>query len=85
MSITLHGGTIHLAGDCGPEDAEPLLTVLQGNPEARIDLSSCTFAHSAIVQILLVARRPLATGHRYQNGADEFLRQWAMPHITDPE
>jgi hypothetical protein len=85
MSITLKSGVIHLAGDCGPEDAEPLLIILQGNPQAPVDLSACTFAHSAIVQILMVARRPLATATPLQNGADEFLRRWVVPYLTNAE
>ncbi len=78
MSIDLRDGTICLSGDCGAEEAEALLAALQGNPGAAIDLSSCTAAHSAVVQILLVARPTIRAAPR-----EDFMQNRVLPLLID--
>jgi hypothetical protein len=56
MTIALAAdGTIRLDGDCPLEDAEELLRLLAANPEAAVDWRTCSYAHTAVIQILLAA------------------------------
>lgn len=52
MTIRAAPGVIYLEDVCPVEDAERLLGLLQ-EPGNRVDLSKCTRAHSAVVQLLL--------------------------------
>ncbi len=49
-------GSIHLVGPCPSEDAEPLVQHLLASAFAAVDWRACESAHSAVVQVLLVAR-----------------------------
>ncbi len=56
--MTIHlaaNGTMELKGNCPVEDAELLLQQLAANPRAVVDWSACESAHSAVIQVLLVA------------------------------
>jgi hypothetical protein len=46
-------GTISLDGVCPVGDAEPLLRLLTGKPDAIVDWRRCEEAHAAVIQILL--------------------------------
>jgi hypothetical protein len=60
LTIVLHdAGTIRLIGVCPVDDAETLLQLLLANPTAEIDWRGCESAHAAVIQVLLVAKRPL--------------------------
>lgn len=59
MTVSLENGVIHLVGICPSGDAEELLQCLLADLSAEIDWRRCDAAHSAIVQILLAAGRPL--------------------------
>lgn len=48
--------TIELKGDCTVEDAEALLQRLLISPDASVEWSGCESAHTAVVQVLLVAQ-----------------------------
>lgn len=74
MTVTFHDGSIGLAGPCGAEDAEPLLGLLLAHPEAAVDWTRCEGAHTAVVQLLLAAARPVRGPPR-----DPFLSQWVEP------
>jgi hypothetical protein len=50
-------GTVWLVDDCLAEDADLLLQHLLDRAEAPIDWSLCRSAHTAVVQVLLAARR----------------------------
>jgi hypothetical protein len=50
------GGGIELSGRCGVEDAEALQHLLLANPESAVEWSACEHLHSAVIQLLLVAR-----------------------------
>jgi hypothetical protein len=59
MTVALKGGTIFLERHCAPGEAEELLQLLLAAPSADIDWRACEGAHTAVVQVLLAARRPL--------------------------
>lgn len=60
MTVVLHdSGIIRLSGACPVDDVETLLQLLLANPAAEIDWRDCTAAHAAVIQVLLVAMRPL--------------------------
>ena len=73
MSVVLEGETICLRGECGVEDAEPLLALLQGGGRA-VDLGGAGPLHAAVFQLLLAFRPPLAAPP-----ADPFAATWLMP------
>lgn len=53
MTVRLEDNVIHLADDCGVEDAEPLASALESGGFERVNLSLCRHLHSAVVQALL--------------------------------
>lgn len=60
MTVRLvDAATIALEGACPVEDAEPLLQHLLAAPDAIVDWRACDDAHSAVLQVLLIARAPL--------------------------
>lgn len=60
MSVRIvSDGVIALEGNCPLEDAELLQRSLLAHPAAAVDWSACSHVHTAIVQILLVARPQL--------------------------
>jgi hypothetical protein len=77
--VTIHlsaKDSIELQGSCTLEDAEILLQHLLANPAADVDWSACESAHTAVVQVLLVAGRvPLGIP------LDPFLREKVAPFI----
>jgi hypothetical protein len=52
-------GTIELAGRCGVEDAESLQGHLLAVPESTVEWGSCEHLHSAVLQVLLIAKPPI--------------------------
>jgi hypothetical protein len=67
-------GAIELQGECPSEDAEMLLQQLLANSAAAVDWSACTAAHTAVIQVLLVAN-PTMRGIPQCPA----LRQWILP------
>lgn len=49
-------GKIVLDGRCPVEDAEPLGQLLQATPDAPCDWTRCSHLHTAVVQVIMVAR-----------------------------
>jgi hypothetical protein len=77
MTVVLHDkNTIRLIGACPAEDGEALLQHLLANPKADVDWRGCESAHAAVIQVLLVSRRPLLGPP-----ASEFLRQFIGPAL----
>jgi hypothetical protein len=74
MTVRLVSGVIVLEGDCPVDEAEPLLELLLANPGVSVDWSACGQLHTAVVQILLAARPPIAG-----DGGIPFLRRWIAP------
>ena len=59
MTVVLHdANTIRLIGACPADDGEALLQHLLANPAAEVDWRGCESAHAAVIQVLLVAKRP---------------------------
>jgi hypothetical protein len=57
MTITIApNGTIELRGACPVEEAEELLQHLLTTPNATVDWRACESAHTAVIQVLLVAK-----------------------------
>jgi hypothetical protein len=57
MTVAINAnGTIELSGACPVEDAEELLQHLLAQPNAKIDWRPCESAHTAVIQVLLVAK-----------------------------
>jgi hypothetical protein len=67
-------GEIALEGTCASEDAELLLQHLTATPTAQVDWRACEFAHTAVIQVLMVANRQLL-GPPAGSG----LRDWVSP------
>jgi len=53
----LDDGTIALEGVCPAGEAEALRSLVLATPDAAIDWGTCERAHTAIVQVLLAARK----------------------------
>ena len=77
MSVRLNGNVIVLEGPCRVEDAEPLLGWLQADGSCVVDLTAAEHLHTAVVQVLLAAGRPLSG-----QPEGEFLRRWVAPAMV---
>jgi hypothetical protein len=53
-------GTIVLHGSCPVDEAELLHRMMISDPTAQVDWTQCNHLHSAILQLILAARPPLA-------------------------
>jgi hypothetical protein len=79
MSVRLADGVIVLEGDCPVDEAEALLELLLANPDAPVDWTDCNQLHTSVIQVLIVARRPM----KGEPGST-FLRRWIGTHIHVP-
>ncbi len=79
MSVTLDGGVVRVAGEARIEDAEALVALLQAQPGCRVDLAAASALHTAVVQVLLAFRPPLAGPV-----GDPFLNTWLLPALDQP-
>ena len=77
MSVVNTGSVIVLSGDCGVEEAETLLNLIQSHPDLAVDISGAGSVHTALWQILL-ALSPVLVGEP----PDPFVRQWIIPAIA---
>ncbi len=68
--------TVHLEGVCSVEEAEELLAWLHKHPKGRVHMKECRHLHTAVVQVLLCARRPIAAPPEAP-----FLRRWVLPAL----
>jgi hypothetical protein len=66
MMVRADEGTIVLEGRCRVEDAETLLSALQHSPCSVIDIQTADKLHTAVVQILLAANRPIRGIKRHE-------------------
>lgn len=78
MSVLLESQTIIIAGECGVEEAESLLALLQRNPQASVDVSRAGFVHTALWQVL-IALAPRVTGIP----PDPVIAKWILPLLAD--
>ena len=81
MSVQLSAaGVIELQGMCLSEDAEVLLQHLLAVPAAVVDWHACESAHTAVIQVLLLAK-PTLRG--VPTGAA--LRDWVHPLLLSSQ
>ena len=59
MTVRSDHGRIILEGRCRIDDAELLLKALEQSPGGVVDIERAETLHTAIVQVLLAAGRPL--------------------------
>jgi hypothetical protein len=64
-------GNIALTEAASLDDAERLLGLLIDNPNAAVDWRACVACHTAVLQVLLAARRTMIGPP-----ASDFLRRW---------
>ncbi|MGQ9369624.1 hypothetical protein [Azospirillum sp. ST 5-10] len=74
MAIHYDGTVARLEGDCSVEEALPLAEWLAANPGGGLDLARCTGLHTAVLQVLMAARAPLAAPPE-----EPFLARWVRP------
>ncbi len=65
---------------CAVEDAMPLVEHLRGHPLTEIDLSTCSYMHTALLQLLLLTKPAIVAAP-----ADPFLVRWVVPLLTQSE
>jgi hypothetical protein len=70
-------GQIELTGSCSSEEGEILLQHLLTTPNMMVDWRGCESAHTAVVQVLMVAR-PRLLGPP----ASGVLEQWVQPALA---
>ncbi|GIL40871.1 hypothetical protein [Roseiterribacter gracilis] len=69
-------GSIRLEGTCQIDDAELLQRLLLAHPAAAVDWRDCEHAHTALIQLILAARRTVRGPSRVP-----FLEKWIAPHF----
>lgn len=62
------------------EDAEPLLTWLQANPDGELDLAGLTHLHAANLQVLMAAKPKISAWPQ-----DDSLSLWLSRSLKDGE
>lgn len=62
---------------CTVEEALPLYEFLRGGETLQVDLAACTFLHTALLQLLLIARPMLVSPP-----TDPYLVRWVGPLLT---
>jgi len=67
-------------GHCEPEEADALLEWLRRTPEPKADLGGCVDLHTALAQLLMVARVRVAVPP-----ADDFLAALLNGATLSPE
>ncbi|MBK3733979.1 hypothetical protein GAY29_12790 [Azospirillum brasilense] len=74
MPIRFEDRTARFEGACTVEEAIPLAEWLCAVEAPRLDLGGCTALHTALLQVLLAAGKPVAVPPE-----DAFLKGWVMP------
>jgi hypothetical protein len=54
------GKMIVLEGVVAPEEVDQLHELIREYPETAVDLSGCEHLHTAVLQLLLISRTPVA-------------------------
>lgn len=80
MPIELSDDRAVLSGVCSVEEAEGLLSWVLQHPDAPVDASDCEHLHSAVLQVLMARRPPIAA-----LPASERLRQVLQALMTAEE
>jgi len=76
MPIKFIDAVARFEGQCRLEEANLLFEWLEQNPGAKIDMADCEHIHTALMQILMVAKPEVLAPPAHQ-----FLRQWLLAYI----
>jgi len=71
MPLVFSGNLVRFVDVCAIEDAMPLVEHLRRCETPQVDLSGCTYLHTALLQLLLLRRPGIAGMPR-----DPFLARW---------
>jgi hypothetical protein len=71
MPLTITKTLARFEDLCAVEEALPLLAFLKGRKNAKVDLSRCTYLHSALLQLLFIGRAKIVA-----LPADPLLARW---------
>jgi len=77
MPIAIEGDLVRLEGVCPVEDAMPLIEFLRQESSPRLDLSQCTYLHTALWQLLSLGPAKLEAPP-----SDPFLARWLVPFMA---
>jgi len=72
MPLVLTETSARFEDVCTVEDAMEFIEYLRKNDAASVDLSACTYLHTALLQLLRLARPRITAAP-----ADPFLARWA--------
>jgi hypothetical protein len=78
MPLVFTGTRVRFEDVCAVDDALPLLDFFKANAAAEVDLSACTHLHTALLQLLLVARPKVSAPPD-----DATLARWVVPLLCD--
>jgi hypothetical protein len=77
MPLVIEGNLVQFQEVCAVEDAMPLLDCLRTQDGVGVDLGGCTYLHTALLQLILLARPSIARAP-----TDPFLSRWLAPLTT---
>jgi hypothetical protein len=77
MPVILTEASARFEDVCTVEDAMEFIEYLRSNESASVDLSACTYLHTALLQLLRLARPRITHAP-----ADPFLARWAGCGVT---
>lgn len=74
MPLVFDKKLVRFEGICMVEDAVSLIEHLRHHRAAQVDLSDCSYLHSALLQLLMVAKPKVVVPPN-----DTFLARWVAP------
>lgn len=77
MSVDMEAHAIVLSGDCGVDEAESFVTMLEGRPDLPIDLTSVAALHTSMIQAIMLFQ-PAIIGAP----SVDFLARWVIPSLN---
>ncbi|MDB5524740.1 MAG: hypothetical protein JWM58_2503 [Rhizobium sp.] len=82
MTVELRKNTIFVVGECGVEEADGLVQLLQAHPDSPVDLNEAAQMHTSIWQVLLMSR-PTIMGRPANSFAADFVLPAMRDHLAD--
>lgn len=77
MSVALEQDAIVLSGNCGAEEAETLLALIQAHPGMAVDLAGVEWVHTALWQIIIALEPPVRSMPLHG-----FIHDWLLPLLA---
>jgi hypothetical protein len=77
MSVIAETHAVVLTGDCGVDEAESFVTLLESRPDLPVDLTRAVSLHTALIQAIMLFQ-PTIVG---APGSD-FLARWVAPSLN---